>query len=88
MKTKKILLTVGLILSLGIAGYATWFFNNGPESGGNQNANTNRPVAIVQPDTEFKLQADTRNVIFENEKCVACGLCLKACPPRAMEVHF
>jgi NAD-dependent dihydropyrimidine dehydrogenase PreA subunit len=27
-------------------------------------------------------------VAFYNEKCVACGLCIKACPPRAMEVHF
>jgi Fe-S-cluster-containing hydrogenase component 2 len=27
-------------------------------------------------------------VIFDNEKCIACGLCIPACPPRAMEVHF
>ncbi|MFC1893943.1 4Fe-4S binding protein [Chloroflexota bacterium] len=25
---------------------------------------------------------------FDDEKCVACELCLMACPPRAMEVHF
>jgi len=30
----------------------------------------------------------TMMVIFENEKCIACELCIKACPPRAMEVNF
>jgi Fe-S-cluster-containing hydrogenase component 2 len=27
-------------------------------------------------------------VRFNNARCVACGLCIKACPPRAMELHF
>jgi NAD-dependent dihydropyrimidine dehydrogenase PreA subunit len=27
-------------------------------------------------------------VIFDNAECIACGLCIPACPPRAMEVHF
>ena len=30
----------------------------------------------------------TMMVPFENEKCIACELCIKACPPRAMEVNF
>jgi len=25
-------------------------------------------------------------VIFKEEKCVACGVCIDACPPRAMEI--
>jgi NAD-dependent dihydropyrimidine dehydrogenase PreA subunit len=27
-------------------------------------------------------------VIFDPEKCIACELCVKACPPRAMIVKF
>ena len=30
----------------------------------------------------------TRKVHFYDNKCIACGLCVKACPLRAMEVHF
>jgi len=30
----------------------------------------------------------TMMVIFDNEKCIACELCIKACPPRAMVVNF
>jgi len=30
----------------------------------------------------------TRKVSFHDRKCLACELCLKACPPRAMELHF
>jgi formate hydrogenlyase subunit 6/NADH:ubiquinone oxidoreductase subunit I len=26
--------------------------------------------------------------VFDNTKCIACSICIKACPPRAMEVHF
>ena len=36
----------------------------------------------------FQLEPATRKVTFDNEKCVACGLCIKSCPPRAMELHF
>jgi len=25
-------------------------------------------------------------VTFNEEKCVACGVCIDACPPRAMEI--
>ena len=34
------------------------------------------------------LSKKTRMVAFNNDKCIACGLCIKSCPPRAMELHF
>jgi ferredoxin len=42
----------------------------------------------VCPTGAFRLEPETRLVIFENEKCIGCGLCIPACPPHAMEVHF
>jgi ferredoxin len=27
-------------------------------------------------------------VLFDHNKCVVCGLCVKACPPRAMILYF
>lgn len=34
------------------------------------------------------VERSTMMVTFENEKCIACELCIKACPPRAMEINF
>jgi len=34
------------------------------------------------------LDTHTRKVHFYDNKCIACEVCLPACPPRAMEVHF
>jgi Fe-S-cluster-containing hydrogenase component 2 len=28
----------------------------------------------------------TGKVVFTEDKCVACGVCIDACPPRAMEI--
>jgi len=30
----------------------------------------------------------TSRVLFYDNKCIACELCVKVCPTRAMEVHF
>ncbi|MDH5695645.1 MAG: 4Fe-4S binding protein [Dehalococcoidia bacterium] len=40
------------------------------------------------PTGAFELDLITRQIDFHDEKCLACGLCIKGCPPRAMEVHF
>ncbi|GAJ00462.1 unnamed protein product, partial [marine sediment metagenome] len=42
----------------------------------------------ICPPGAFEIDPVTRRVNFDNEKCVACELCIKACPPRAMELHF
>ncbi|MBU0759532.1 MAG: 4Fe-4S binding protein, partial [Candidatus Omnitrophica bacterium] len=42
----------------------------------------------ICPTDALVIDPDTRKVIFYNEKCIACELCIKACPPRAMELHF
>jgi ferredoxin len=34
------------------------------------------------------VERKTMRVLFQNEKCLACELCIKACPPRAMALHF
>ena len=62
MSPKKILLIIGLILSLSVAGYATWFFYFNEETPANNNTNItniNQPVVLVPPNTTFKLQADS-----------------------------
>jgi NAD-dependent dihydropyrimidine dehydrogenase PreA subunit len=30
----------------------------------------------------------TRRTSFHDKKCIGCGICIKTCPPRAMELHF
>jgi len=30
----------------------------------------------------------TQEVHFDSDKCIACELCVPACPPQAMEVAF
>jgi ferredoxin len=42
----------------------------------------------VCPCGALALDRNTFMVNFENEKCIACELCIKACPPRVMEVHY
>jgi len=34
------------------------------------------------------LDPKTRKVNFYKDKCIACELCVKGCPPRAMQVSF
>jgi len=42
----------------------------------------------LHPTGALIVDAQTRKVIFDNKKCIACELCVPICPPRAMEVHF
>ncbi len=48
----------------------------------------NPPCVTVCPTGAFEVDPFTRLVNFDNEKCIACELCIKACPSRAMGVHF
>ncbi len=43
---------------------------------------------VICPTGALALDEVTRKVNFFNDKCILCELCIKACPPRAMEVHF
>ena len=40
------------------------------------------------PTGAFTLEKGTRKVKFDHTKCVVGELCIKACPPRAMELRF
>jgi L-aspartate semialdehyde sulfurtransferase ferredoxin len=42
----------------------------------------------ICPTQALVIDPATRKVLFYNDKCIACELCIKACPPRAMELHF
>ncbi|MBW1973046.1 MAG: 4Fe-4S binding protein [Deltaproteobacteria bacterium] len=42
----------------------------------------------VCPTGALYIDRKTMEVIFDTEKCGGCELCVKACPPRAMEVSF
>ncbi len=42
----------------------------------------------VCPSPTLVLDPKTRNVLFQQEHCVACELCVPACPYQAMEVHY
>jgi len=42
----------------------------------------------VCPSGALAVDRETWMVNFNNEKCIACELCIKACPVRVMEVHF
>jgi len=42
----------------------------------------------VCPSGALALDRKTWMVNFRNEKCIACELCIKACPVRVMEVRF
>ena len=34
------------------------------------------------------LDKDTMKIVFDSDKCIACELCVRACPPRAMVVNL
>jgi NAD-dependent dihydropyrimidine dehydrogenase PreA subunit len=40
------------------------------------------------PSGAFELDAATRKTVFHDKKCIACGLCIRACPPHAMALRF
>ncbi len=42
----------------------------------------------VCPTGSLAINRKTMEVIFDSAKCSACELCIKACPPRAMESRF
>jgi Fe-S-cluster-containing hydrogenase component 2 len=42
----------------------------------------------VCPAQALVVDQESRKVIFDEEKCIACELCIKICPTHAMEVHF
>lgn len=42
----------------------------------------------VCPTGSLFINRKTMEVIFDSSKCSACELCIKACPPRAMESRF
>ncbi len=42
----------------------------------------------VCPTGALYLERPAMTVKFDDEKCVVCLMCIKACPYRAMEVHF
>jgi len=42
----------------------------------------------ICPTGSLYLDQKTMKVLFDAEKCIACELCVKSCPPRAMVVKF
>jgi Fe-S-cluster-containing hydrogenase component 2 len=42
----------------------------------------------ICPTKALAMDSITRKVHFYDNKCIACELCVKICPTRAMEVHF
>lgn len=42
----------------------------------------------VCPTGSLSISRKTMEVIFDSTKCSACELCIRACPPRAMESRF
>ena len=40
------------------------------------------------PSGALALERKTMRVNFDSGKCIACELCVRGCPPRAMEVHY
>jgi Fe-S-cluster-containing hydrogenase component 2 len=40
----------------------------------------------ICPTRALSLDTKTHKVVFTEDKCVACGVCIDACPPRAMEI--
>ena len=42
----------------------------------------------VCPTGSLYINRKTMEVLFDSAKCSACELCIKACPPRAMESRF
>jgi Fe-S-cluster-containing hydrogenase component 2 len=43
------------------------------------------PLCLVQA---LSVDEKTKKITFSEDKCIACELCVKICPNRAMEVHF
>ena len=35
----------------------------------------------------FVVEKGSRKVVFLNEKCIACGMCVDACPPGAIRLR-
>lgn len=44
--------------------------------------------SVICPTGALALERPAMNVIFRGDKCIVCEHCIKACPARAMEVHY
>ena len=61
------------------------------ECGRHMNINLLTLADLVSLDGEpgnFRAVVRQRPRYVDPVKCIACGLCIKTCPPRAMELHF
>jgi ferredoxin len=43
---------------------------------------------VLCPSGALIMDRKTMRVSFDSGQCVACAICVKPCPPRAIEVHF
>jgi Fe-S-cluster-containing hydrogenase component 2 len=42
----------------------------------------------ICPADAFDMDKKTYKVQFKSDKCIACGLCIDACPPNAMKLQI